>query len=328
MNPRENPGTGSGRSSGISAERRKILFWGKVAVSVLDLFLIFGGIDLNAIYGLLAASGKPYWIAAFLFMILSQVISTRRWQILLGVLDFNLPWPRVFRIYFAGMFFSLFLPTVVGGDGVKSYLVSRDLKRIPAALYTLLADRTVGLAALGVYALGGIPAVLGVWPGFLVTGVALSVFSLYLFLPLLPRLSTPILALSRKLREVPSDRLFAFWEKRRETGKAWILSLLVHLCLVASHAGLALALDLRVPVGVWAIIYPVTAFVAFLPISFNGVGPREASYVYLMGFSGVPREVSLAFGIMWFSIVLASGLIGGAFYVFGGELVSRDAIRR
>jgi len=327
MNPRENPDTGSERSSGSSTKRRKILFWGKVAVSVLALFLIFNGIDLSNIYGFLAASGKPFWIAAFLFMILSQVISTRRWHILLGVLDFNLPWPKVFRIYFSGMFFSLFLPTVVGGDGVKTYLVSRDLRRIPAALYTLLADRTVGLAALGVFALAGIPAVWGNWPWFLVGGVAFSVFCLYLFLWLLPRLSAPILSLFRKLREVPSERLFAFWEKGRETGKAWLLSLLVHLCLVVSHAGLARALDLEIPIGVWAIIYPVTAFVAFLPISFNGVGPREAAYVYLMGFSGVPREVSLAFGIMWFSIVLASGLIGGAFYVFGGELVSRDAIR-
>ena len=159
MNPRENPGTGSGKSSGNSRGRRRVLFWGKVAVSALALALIFGGTDLKAISGLLARSRKPFWIAAFGLMLLSQAISTRRWHVLLKVLDFDLPWTRVFRIYFSGMFFSLFLPTVVGGDGVKTYLVSRDWKRVPAALYTLLADRTIGLAALGVYALAGLPAV-------------------------------------------------------------------------------------------------------------------------------------------------------------------------
>jgi len=326
MNPRENPDTGSGRSSGNKREGRRILFWAKVAVSILALFLIFRGADLGSVSGLLARSRKLPWLAAFGFMILSQAISTRRWQILLKVLDFGLAWPRVFRIYFTGMFFSLFLPTVVGGDGVKAFLVSRDWKKVPLAIYTLLADRTVGLMALGLFALAGLPAVWGNWPGLLVKGVALSVLCLYLVVVTLPYFSAPVLRLSRKLREVPPERLFAWWDKKGETGKAWLLSVLVHLCLVVSHVCLARSLGLGLPVGVWAVVYPVTAFVAFLPISLSGVGPREAAYIYLLGFSGVSGEAGLAFGIMWFSIVLASGLIGGVFYVFGGQLRVRDAV--
>jgi hypothetical protein len=30
---------------------------------------------------------------------------------------------------------------------------------------------------------------------------------------------------------------------------------------------------------------------------------------------------------MWFSMVLGNGLVGGLFYVFGGELNVRDAVR-
>ena len=328
MNPRENPDTGSGRSSGSSPGRRRVLFWVKVGVSGLALYLIFRGTDPGRISGLLAGSRKPFWAAAFGLMVLSQVISTFRWQILLRLLDFNLPWPRVFRIYFAGMFFSLFLPTVVGGDGIKTYFIASDWKRVPAALYTLLADRTIGLAALGIYALLGIRAVWEVWPVTLIRGVVFSVGLLYLILLLLPRLAAPAHMLNRKLREVPPERLFVFWQKWRETGKAWLLSLVVHLCLVISHVCLARALDLGIPWPVWAVIYPVTALAAFLPISLSGVGPREAAYVYLIGLSGVSREICLAFGIMWFSIVLASGLVGGFFYLFGGELSMRDAIGR
>jgi uncharacterized membrane protein YbhN (UPF0104 family) len=326
MSPRENPDTGYGRSSGGNAGRRRILFWVKVGVSGLALFLIFRGTDLARISGFLAASRKLFWAAAFILMILSQVISTFRWRILLRPLDFDLPWPRVFRIYFAGMFFSLFLPTLVGGDGVKTYFIAGEWKKVPAALYSLLADRTIGLAALGVYALLGIPAVRGAWPAMLVRGVSVSVFLLYLLLLILPRLSTPALRVSRRLREIPPERLFVYWKKWRETGRAWLLSLGVHLCLVLAHISLARALGLTIPWAVWAVIYPVTAFVAFLPVSLSGIGPREAAYVYLMGLSGVSREVSLAFGIMWFSIVLTSGLIGGLIYVFGGELMVRDAI--
>jgi hypothetical protein len=71
----------------------------------------------------------------------------------------------------------------------------------------------------------------------------------------------------------------------------------------------------------------VTALVGFLPISLSGVGPREAAYVYLIGLFGLSREVALTFGLMWFSVVLVNGLLGGLFYVLGGELRVTDAVK-
>jgi uncharacterized membrane protein YbhN (UPF0104 family) len=307
--------------------KKRILFWAKIAVSALVLYLVFRGTDLALISDLMAGSRKSLWISALLLMVLSQVISTFRWHILLKPLDFDLPWFRVFRIYFTGMFFSLFLPTLVGGDGVKTYYIARDWKRVPAALYTLLADRTIGLAAMLLFILPGLPAVRTVWPVWLTLGLAVFVPLTYGFLLLLPRLSTRIVLLSRRLREMPRERLFVYWEQWGAAARAWVLSLGIHLCLVVSHVCLAYALRLDVPWAIWAAVYPVTALVGFLPISLSGVGPREAAYVYLIGLFGISREAALAYGIMWFSVVLGNGLLGGLFYVFGGELSVRDVIR-
>ncbi|UCG39067.1 MAG: flippase-like domain-containing protein, partial [bacterium] len=167
----------------------------------------------------------------------------------------------------------------------------------------------------------------GAWPPWLGTTVVLGTVGLYAGLLFLPRLSAPALALSRRLREMPAERLFVYWEKPSAAGGAWLLSLLVHLCVLAAHVSLSAALGLGVPAAAWLVIYPVTSFVAFLPISLNGVGPREAAYIYLIGLMGVGREQALSLGIMWFSLVLASGLVGGAFYLFGGELRVTDAVR-
>jgi uncharacterized membrane protein YbhN (UPF0104 family) len=274
------------------AVRKWVLFWVKIAVSVLVLYLVFRGTDLALISNLLTGSRKLFWAAAFFLMVLSQVISTLRWHILLKPLDFDLPWFRVFRIYFTGMFFSLFLPTLVGGDAVKTYSIAFP-----------------------------------VWPFWLTLGLALFVPLTYGLLLLLPRLSTRALLLVRRLREVPRERLFVYWEDWRTTARAWMLSLGIHLCLVISHVCLAYALGLDVPWVAWAAVYPVTALVGFLPISLSGVGPREAAYVFLIGLFGISREMALAYGIMWFSMVLGNGLVGGLFYVFGGELNVRDAVR-
>ena len=86
-------------------------------------------------------------------------------------------------------------------------------------------------------------------------------------------------------------------------------------------------MGLDIPWTAWAAVYPVTALVGLLPISLGGVGPREAAYVYLISLFNISREAALAFGIMWFSLVFANGLLGGLIYVFGGELSVRDAIR-
>ncbi|UCG39198.1 MAG: flippase-like domain-containing protein, partial [bacterium] len=111
MNRRENPDTGSGKSSAGSPARKRILFWAKVAVSALVLFLVLRSADLSRTFGFIASSRKGLWLTALALLLLSQAVSTFRWHTLLQPLDFNLPWPRVFRIYFVGMFFSLFLPT-------------------------------------------------------------------------------------------------------------------------------------------------------------------------------------------------------------------------
>ncbi len=304
------------------------MFWVKVAVSVLVLYLIFRGTDLGKITGFMAKSSKPLWAAALFLMILSQLISTFRWRILLRPLDFDLPWSRVFTIYFTGMFFSLFLPTIVGGDGVKTFYIAGDWRRVPAALYTLLADRTIGLAAMLLFTLFGLPVVWNIWPRWLVVGLPLSVLLFYLLLVYLPVFSSGLLMLNRRLREVPSERLFVYWEKPEASGKAWLLSLLIHACLVLSHILLAEALGMAIPLSAWAVIYPLSALAGFLPISLSGVGPREAAYVYLTGLYGVARETALAFGIMWFSVVLVNGLAGGIVYVFGSEMRIKDATGR
>jgi uncharacterized membrane protein YbhN (UPF0104 family) len=320
MNHRENPDTGSVRSSESSQARKRVLFGIKAVVSAAALTLVLRSVDLASTLQSLAASRKGLWAAGLAFLFLSQVISTVRWRILLRPLGFDLPWKRVLKVYFSGMFFSLFLPTVVGGDGIKTFYVASDWRRVPAALYTLLADRSLGLAAMMAYVPLGLPVVWAHWPRWLALAVLAFTASIYLLLLLLPRVSGPVLRISKKLREVPRDRLFVYWEQPGPAIKGWLISLIVHLCVILSHVMLAASLGLDLPAATWAIIYPATAVVAFLPISLSGVGPREAAYVYLLGLSGIPREEALSLGIMWLSIVIINGLVGGGIYLFGGEL--------
>ena len=56
------------------------------------------------------------------------------------------------QMYFAGMFFNIGLPSLVGGDVVKAYILSRKSdKPLQIGLASVLQDRGAGLISLLVY---------------------------------------------------------------------------------------------------------------------------------------------------------------------------------
>jgi hypothetical protein len=83
---------------------------------------------------------------------------------------------------------------------------------------------------------------------------------------------------------------------------------------------MAASLRIEVPMMVWFLVYPVSALAAFLPVSLNGIGLREGTYLYMLALFGVNREAAFSLGLMWFSIVVVNGLVGGLPYLFGGTL--------
>ncbi len=306
--------------SGNETVRKWAVLALKIVVSVSALAFLLTRMDLRESLGLLAGSGKSMWALALLFLMVSQAVTTWRWHILLVPYGFILPRLKVMKIYWVGLFFSLFLPGIVGGDVVKTYYVAGSWKAAPTALFTLIADRTIGVAGMLLYAAVGLSATWKAFPPWMAAGVAAMIAIFYPALIYLPRLSVPLLALVKKLRNIPRDRLFIYWDRPLPALKAWGLSLIVHLCLVAAHVAMGRSLGLGLPVSDYLLLYPLTSLAAFIPLSLNGIGLREAAYVYILGRFGVAPEPAFSLALMWFSIILANGVLGGAVYVLGGRI--------
>ena len=69
------------------------------------------------------------------------------------------------------------------------------------------------------------------------------------------------------------------------------------------------------------IFHPLVTVLSAVPISMNGLGIREAGYVWFLQQQGVDVDTATAFGILWFSVLLASSLAGGLVYLWGGAAV-------
>lgn len=89
--------------------------WLKPTVTIALYALVFYWIDARKILAILKnAHIGQVGICVGLYMI-GQAISALKWRILLTPVGLPTPYPRLLGFYFTGMFFNLFLPTIVGG---------------------------------------------------------------------------------------------------------------------------------------------------------------------------------------------------------------------
>ena len=124
-------------------------------LNILKIVVSLGGIailtltqDLSHVAQLLREMDwQPFFLALLLFLS-GSFVRAYRWGCLVWALGVKVGWWRLVGLYFVGGFFSLFLPTGVGGDAVKMFELSRDDGRAAPAISSVLVDRFLGLFVL------------------------------------------------------------------------------------------------------------------------------------------------------------------------------------
>jgi uncharacterized protein (TIRG00374 family) len=119
----------------------------KLAVSASLLYILFGSIDLEVFLGVVTTLNPLIFVFLALYFAATQSLSAYRWSIVLKK-DVVLPYPKLLSIYFIGMFFNNFLPTVVGGDVIKGYYLYRVIGKGDVSAASILMDRYSGFTAM------------------------------------------------------------------------------------------------------------------------------------------------------------------------------------
>ena len=260
------------------------------------------------------------WLAALLLNLFSQIASAWRWSVLARPLGFAFSRLRYLRLYFAGMFFSLCLPSSIGGDVLKAYWLAPTVAGRLLAGCSVLADRLSGVIALLVIGLTAVAArhfglsLLGsggVGIFLLAAALTASTFGL----SVLGRVGS-LLPQSGRLKGLV-DQLQPYHDRpevfRRSVG--WGLSVQLLNVLVVMELGAAMGLGL--PAGAYCLAVPAVALLTILPVSISGVGVREGALVWMLASYGVSQELAVTLGLLWFLVTVVSGLAGGIVYLCG-----------
>jgi len=321
-------GAAGERDLAISPRLSLLRFWLRLAAGILLLGFILSRVDLPALaqtWGPRAGVGVA---GAALLLLLGQSVAAFRWKIILG--SGSPPWTYLVRLYVIGGFFSLFLPTVVGGDAVRAAAAAQGSGRAGGIVASVLLDRSLGVLAMAGYAVLGILIApeaasrlgaslrLRFSTGAVLAGVALVAVAA-LATAIFVRRSARLRKAARDARDVAANLARSPVVLLQAVALGFVVQgLYILLWLV-----LARSTDLSLPGLTLLVAVPIVTLAAMLPVTLGGLGVREGAWLILLGGSGIPPEQTLAFSLLFFATNLVTGLVGGVAFVARGTAVHR-----
>jgi glycosyltransferase 2 family protein len=287
---------------------------------------VFYKVDVTALWARLSTANLGWVVLGVFCYAAGQWTSAWRWWILLPPVRLKVPYLRLVAFYFVGMFFNIFLPTIVGGDAVKAILLARETGAPARSMMSVFMERNVGLLALFVIAasaawfappitLLGLPIlvlVLLLFAGFIGANIVIFNPRAYHLLDRIVALTplSKIRARASSLYEAVVPYRRAGWPLALSLALSFLFQGVVILVVFLS----AKALSHDVPALALAVFVPLISLAGMLPISVNGLGVREALYLLLFGRVGVPADVAVSMAVLYFAVTLTASLPGGLVY--------------
>lgn len=266
----------------------------KFAVTAFALYWVFSKVDVKDVQEAFFTSNPLYLFLAFLAYAVSIAIGSSRLNEYFRSIGLSLSESYNFKLYLLGLFYNIFLPGGVGGDGYKIYFLR---KRFDARGRKLLAavffDRLSGLWALSL-----IIALLAVF---------------------IPQLSIP--------RELPiiivTLGTIAYYFVMRQYFRdfigrffmAHIKALGVQSMQVVCAILLLYALGYEGKFAPYLFMFLISSLVAVVPFTVGGLGAREMVNVYGAQLFNMDTHLAVIFSLLFY---VTSALMAafGAYFIF------------
>ncbi len=298
----------------------------RVAISIILLVFLFRQADDKSLLEAIRNVNKPLLLLAFLFFSLTYILGLLRWVMLLKAVKINLPIKRVITSFSGGIFFSLFLPSTIGGDFLRSVDLSMHTKKPKEVIATIFLDRLsgyIGLVFLALWAIflgwkiledSSVLIALGIIVGLLAV-ILLVFFNKFLFSKINRFLKSPN---AGKIRDLISDlheEIHLFRDKPQVVLKNILLSIVIQAVPPLTFYIIALSLGVKISLAYFFIFIPIIGAIILLPISIGGLGLRDASTIFFFAKVGVGKNLAFAMALLNFSFILLYGAVGGLIYV-------------
>jgi glycosyltransferase 2 family protein len=309
----------------------------EAVVSVALLVLLLWLAHPARIWDTLSQTRLRWFLPAVAVTVATVPMMAWRWKLLLSAKRLPTPLGWLTRTYFVALFAGQFLPAAIGGDAVRAVELGRRSHDAPEAVASVLIDRMVGVVSLVALALLAFAAG-GHSAGGAEVIVAESVFGLAAVVILALLFSSGLRGLAARTlepriegRQLAAgqrfyDALHAYRDQRATLAAVCGLAVVVQALRIGTIWMLVKALDLHVSLESVFATGPVLFAALILPVSLNGIGVREAVFVYFLRDSTTPAQ-AVALGVAFFVLGSATALIGALVLIWRFARYGMGAVR-
>lgn len=275
----------------------------KVAVTLALLYWVFSKIETKQVLELYKEANLWLLIPALLFFFTSQVIASFRLYHFFEVINLNISRKNNFRLYLLGMFYNLFLPGGIGGDGYKVIILSRRCNvRHRKIFWALFNDRLSGLVAVGILTV------------ILFILVPLQIKYKYL---------TLVLIVLAPVAYFIFNRIF-FKEFLTVWKEVLYKSLAIQSLQVVSAMFILFSIGITTNIQGYLMLFLISSLVSIIPFTVGGIGAREMAFVIGANLIGSKPEVCVALSLIFYFISAVVSLSGALYIIKPINLLSTE----
>lgn len=308
-------------------KRPKLGTFAKIAVTIILLLLVFRSVDLAEIRSHLSQIEPGYLAFLLLLHWVVQAFCAQRWRLFARSAGLQGSYRSFLQMYFIGMFFSVGLPSLVGGDAIKAYMASRKSGgRLSSGLASVLQDRASGLLmTLGFGSLAGLLCPL-IWRGIPLRAVYGFVWVGVIGVLLLAWKGEGIYArwINPETKSLFQKLLNLIANFHKALARLNLSPFCVFQIVVISVINSALVIGIAHQVArsadqpvsfiAFAVLIPLIDVITMLPVSLAGIGIREWALIEALALLGVERGAALAIGLTLSALLVLRNL-GGALFL-------------
>ncbi|HOW25985.1 MAG TPA: lysylphosphatidylglycerol synthase transmembrane domain-containing protein [Bacteroidales bacterium] len=274
--------------------KKYILTTLKFGVTAVALYFVFRKINFSEILALYRTADIMYLIAALLLFAGSKVLSSLRLNLLFHRIGIPLSSATNMKLYLIGMFYNLFLPGGIGGDGYKIYLLNRHFDvKARKILGAVFMDRVAGIVMLWVVALCFL---------YFVDPHIPYRFLIFIAIPLL------FAGLYLGMRWLFRDYLSVYLPISIYSIGVQLMQVLCAFCIL-------MAFHHHEQNFSYLFLFLISSIVTIIPITVGGAGMREITFLYGAQFLGVDTHLSVALSLMFYFITVIVSFFGIYFVI-------------
>jgi uncharacterized protein (TIRG00374 family) len=291
----------------------------RVVVSVLLLGAVLVYVDVAEMARTVRDGEWAWFLVAVALMAVAAVVGALRWRVLLAGALIPVSRLRASRVFSASLVLNNVLPTSVGGDALRAWLVGRESGRLLGAATATIVDKATGLLCL--FAIGWLAVAVdaGSVPGSVLGVFAWVTAGLVAALVVAALVAAGVRPVLHRVPERLAGAIRETWATVRAwTGSARLVASVVGLGLayqalaVLALVAVAKTVGVELSFALAAVSAAVVLVAMLVPVTIGGLGVREGGFVLLLGQADVDGASATLVSLLGAgAVVLGSAVVVG-----------------